>query len=745
MDMIKTGKLNKYFNKNRKNEIHVINDIEVSLPDKGLVVLLGPSGSGKTTLLNVLGGLDKVKGEIMFNDIKIDKYKVSKWDEIRNQHIGYIFQNYLLLEQLSVYENIRLTLNMVGITDKDEIDKRITYLLEAVGLKNYKKRKAGMLSGGQQQRVAIARALAKNPQVIIADEPTGNLDSKNTIEVMNIIKKIAETKLVLLVTHERELATAYATRIIELQDGKIVDDSASSGLGNLYRVRQDTDIYLKDLHRHELNDGLLNVDLYSDQEDIQALNLKLVLNNGTLYVDFGNQKFKKIQLLDQNNEVKLIDAHYEDEQEVQEVHSFDYESIIDETKKKKNQPVISLKHSFRLAFSKIINQTKRKRLLFIGFLISGLILSFISASLYAAFDAAEENYMSRPVNMVLVTVKDGYRATYSQIDGATGLTYMVPRPEQHQIQISVPYFDQFNLNYGKDDQIYLYPHFDLENVGTSIIYGRNIENTNEVLLDVSVLKQINHEYSSSIYKMLGINSMKEITGRTMMFYGKEFTIVGFTERQYGSFTMDQLTYYQTKYWTVFEEQPKYDTVEGYINEEFGNSREFFVHSTDVKQTIAYLKLNTSFEGIEDLTTIERDNFMDERQTLFISLSIFSLIILSVTWVSLFFVMRTSVLDRMGELSVFRALGVRKKDLYKTYLIEVLVITGVTSMIGFFLGIYYITNFNPILIEQGIVRVTFLSTLFTILIVLATNILFGLLPIIMILRKTPSQLMSSYDA
>ena len=158
------------------------------LTEKGLVVLLGPSGSGKTTLLNVLGGLDKVNnGTIQFGDEIIKRYNSRTWDQIRNKDVGYIFQNYNLLTNLTVYDNISLTLNMVGVVDKDEIDKRIDYILENIGMINFRKRRAFQLSGGQQQRVAIARALAKNPKVIIADEPTGNLDSKNTIEIMNII------------------------------------------------------------------------------------------------------------------------------------------------------------------------------------------------------------------------------------------------------------------------------------------------------------------------------------------------------------------------------------------------------------------------------------------------------------------------------------------------------------------------------------------------------------------------------
>ena len=258
--MIKLNKLEKYYNRNRSNEIHVINDINLTLPETGLVVLLGPSGSGKTTLLNVLGGLDKVNGgTITFDDIEINKYKSSVWDEIRNRHVGYIFQNYNLLNSMTVYDNIALTLNMVGITDKGEIDKRIDYILENIGMANYRKRKSSQLSGGQQQRVAIARALAKNPKVIIADEPTGNLDSKNTVDIMNIIKNISKNKLVVLVTHEKEIADFYADRVITLEDGKIISDEINSSMDEL-NLHHDQDIYLKDLNKiSEIKDKSSNL------------------------------------------------------------------------------------------------------------------------------------------------------------------------------------------------------------------------------------------------------------------------------------------------------------------------------------------------------------------------------------------------------------------------------------------------------------------------------------------------------
>ena len=182
--MIKLKGVNKYFNKGKKNQIHVINDTTLELGSKGLVALLGPSGSGKTTMLNAIGGLDKVNsGDIFVDGVKITSKSASKIDEIRNLNIGYIFQDYKLIDNMTVYENVAMVLRMIGIKDEEEIKKRINYILETLGIYRYRNRMADMLSGGERQRVGIARAIAKNPKIIIADEPTGNLDSANSIEI----------------------------------------------------------------------------------------------------------------------------------------------------------------------------------------------------------------------------------------------------------------------------------------------------------------------------------------------------------------------------------------------------------------------------------------------------------------------------------------------------------------------------------------------------------------------------------
>ena len=191
--MITLQNVNKYFNRHKKNQVHVINNISLKLNDTGLVAFLGPSGCGKTTMLNVIGGLDKIKnGKIYIDNKKISSKCSYKVDKIRNISIGYIFQDYKLIDNLSVYDNVALVLTMIGIKDKKEIKKRVEYVLEKVDMARYKNRPAGMLSGGERQRVAVARAIVKDPDIILADEPTGNLDSKNSLEIMKIIKAISK-------------------------------------------------------------------------------------------------------------------------------------------------------------------------------------------------------------------------------------------------------------------------------------------------------------------------------------------------------------------------------------------------------------------------------------------------------------------------------------------------------------------------------------------------------------------------
>ena len=202
-----------------------LDQVSLNLRDNEFVAILGPSGSGKTTLLNIIGGLDRYdSGDLIINGISTKKYKDRDWDSYRNHTIGFVFQSYNLIPHQTILSNVELALTISGI-GKSERRERAKKALEQVGLGEQAHKKPNQLSGGQMQRVAIARALVNDPEILLADEPTGALDSETSVQVMELLKEVARDRLVVMVTHNPELAHEYATRIVNLKDGKIRSDS----------------------------------------------------------------------------------------------------------------------------------------------------------------------------------------------------------------------------------------------------------------------------------------------------------------------------------------------------------------------------------------------------------------------------------------------------------------------------------------------------------------------------------------
>ena len=202
-----------------------LNKVSISFRKCEFASILGPSGSGKTTLLNVIGGLDHYdSGDLIINGISTKKYNDRDWDTYRNHRVGFVFQNYNLITHQTVLSNVELALTLSGV-DKKERKRRAEEALIKVGLKDHMKKRPSQLSGGQMQRVAIARALVNDPEIVLADEPTGALDTTTSKQVMDILKEVAKDRLVIMVTHNKELAEEYSTRIIRLQDGEVIDDS----------------------------------------------------------------------------------------------------------------------------------------------------------------------------------------------------------------------------------------------------------------------------------------------------------------------------------------------------------------------------------------------------------------------------------------------------------------------------------------------------------------------------------------
>ena len=304
--MLKIKNLDKHYSRGRQNAVHAVNNISLELPSRGMVAIFGKSGCGKTTLLNILGGLDKAdRGEVLLDNKKITPDE----SDIRNIDIGYIFQNYNLRKNTTVYDNIASALYLCGVTDEDEIEKRVMAALSDVDMEKYRNRLPDALSGGQQQRVAIARAIVKNPRVILADEPTGNLDEQNTLMVMDLLRSIANNRLVILVTHEQSLVDLYCDKVIEIMDGSVIAERENI-ITDGYTGKAKNDVYLGDMKNSVIDGEGIEVQLFGEDGEMPT-SITLISHNGTIYIKADTSR--KVKLLDNSAEIKVHPGKYENE------------------------------------------------------------------------------------------------------------------------------------------------------------------------------------------------------------------------------------------------------------------------------------------------------------------------------------------------------------------------------------------------------------------------------------------------
>ena len=375
--MITIKNLHKFYNKGKNNEIHVINDVNLEFAERGMTAIFGRSGCGKTTLLNAIGGLDSfASGSLLIdgNDIR------NNTDRIRNEYIGYVFQNYNLNPNESCFDNVADALRLCGVTDPSEIERRVNAALKNVGMEKYKKRTPDTLSGGQQQRIAIARAIVKNPRVILADEPTGNLDEANTVMIMDLLKAISEDHLVIIVTHEENLVNYYCDTVIELSDGKVekvkTNDSASG-----FFAKDKNDIYLGEFERSESRSDSAVIEYYGEKPE-NPIKIRIVNNGGRIYLELGGEN---VQIIDSTSEIRLKDGVYKEREKKNSASENVDMSSLPPLKAKKCGKLFNFKSSLISALK--VNFAKKKK----GKLILVLcmcLFSFVFVSMSAVFGTA---------------------------------------------------------------------------------------------------------------------------------------------------------------------------------------------------------------------------------------------------------------------------------------------------------------------------------------------------------------------
>lgn len=752
--MIKLENVNKYFNKRKKNEIHVINNINLALGDNGLVALLGPSGSGKTTLLNAIGGLDKVgKGKIYINDKKITSKSAYKVDEIRNINIGYIFQDYKLIDDMSVFDNIALVLKMIGIKDKKEIKTRVDYVLNSVNMYRYRNRPAAMLSGGERQRVGIARAIVKDPDIIIADEPTGNLDSKNTIQIMNIIKSISKERLVILVTHETELARFYASRIVEIQDGTIKKDYENGEIDELdYGL--ENKIFLKDFNQHEeIKKENIELNYYSNNNE--KLKINLIIRNGNIYIQSENKE--KIEVVDNNSNVEIVDEHYKKiDKNVYKEYSFDFDKAINKNIKKKYSSILNPVTLVMKGFNKVFGFSILKKLLLVGFLISSMFTMYSISTTVATMTVKDTNFVKVNRNYLQIMSQDIKIEDYLAYEKYDGVKYLLPGTSE--VCFNIKYEDYYQTTRMVDN-------IEGSLTGKSlikekdIIYGRMIKDKKEVIIDkASIDKMFNSNYA----KMAGIFKVEDMLGRKIYVKNmEEFEIVGITDLQSPSIYVDESV--MINIIANSEESSEQFNIYGFssvvtedLNEEDNVETEESVNLADLIEKYSVItvastekeKILTEFRdkniNIEDSYEYSKQEYLKAKKETMTNNMIVSGIMLGISLIEIYLMTRSSFLSRIKEVGIYRAIGVKKIDIYKMFIGEIVAITTIASLPGIILMAYILKVLSTISYMSNYFIINFATVGGTIIFVYLFNILVGLLPVFHVIRKRPAEILSRHD-
>lgn len=798
--MVEIKKVTKIFKKGLGNKIKAINKTTLNLEDTGLVALLGPSGCGKTTLLNAMGGLDKInRGKILINNKNVASKFSFYSDRIRNKEIGYIFQDYKLLENLSVYDNVSIVLKMQGVRNKKEIKEKVEYVLEKVGMIRYKRRPAAMLSGGEKQRVAIARAIVKNPRVLLCDEPTGNLDSKNSLEVMKIIKSISKDRLVVLVTHEQSLAKFYADRIITIKDGVVQEDYKNDHQDDLdYQI--DSVFYLKDMNHKSLNNTEDNVNLYS--YDTEKLNVNIVLKNNNIYIESIDGK--NIEVVDDSSSISFVNDNYKSigKDEILKYH-FDTEKL----EKKKKIRYSSITNYFKIlvdGFNKIFDYPLMKKLLLIGFFASGGILMASASLIMATKQIDEKDYIKINKNYVSVTTKKINNTEINKFNEYEETIFTLPGDSNVTLSLPLNFYYQTRI-YTVDITASIAPSEDLKE--EDLLIGTLPVNKNEIVLDVLALDRLEIDYKNR-FKNAGIKNYDELLGLKIMSTNNEYKIVGISRttnpsffvrsedinkllisnlnfknendlRSYteynGRYTLKEGRLPVNDYEIIVNIDYKYEyklnttinqkvndkklVVVGYYYSPYDET--FFLCNDNTLYYDFLLEQNNISIYTKDINSLQaklldagynanipietaRDKFVKSKKEASKTIITTALILICISLIEIIFMIRSSFLSRVKEVGIYRAIGTKKTDIYKMFAGEIIAITTLTNLPAILFVGYAVNKLSESLYFEDMLYFSIPLMIFVIIFNYIFNLIIGLMPVFNTTRKKPAAILSRYD-
>lgn len=847
--MLEIKNAKKYYNRGKLNEVRAVNNTTIKFPDKGLVTLLGQSGSGKSTLLFTLSGMEALDiGEVSVKDKLIKRYSDKKWSDVRNQDIGYVFQMFNLFENMTVFENIKIVLDLIGIKDVKEVHKRVDIALESVMMRNFKDRRVSTLSGGQQQRVGIARALAKNPKIIIADEPTGNLDSKNSADVLDLLAKIAENSLVVLVTHDIDLAKAYSNRIIYIADGEVVNDVENTP--ESFTFKEDNVLYLKDYEKDEVtNSSNVSVMTYKLEHerkmDSGNLDLKLIYKKDSLYLSAENNTRHKIRFIDNDSDITLKDAHFEEVE--REVNKIDFSTFSEASNKIGN--LFTFIKEFKGTLFDIFKAFKSKSFKYIPLLFAGVLIGASVSYLDSTQNKNEINYMSRDQEYVEVVSNDALRLDeISKIENLDSVNYFNPLEE-----VKISFNDKLTTITTNN-----YTPFNVRVSGISTLdssmrcLADNIDINNiardKIIIDQMLIDKM-EMYPKSPFKRIAGYDCSSIIGSTISFkYGElEYEIVGVRNRTAPQVYINESEFYflslnirnaqeledenlknsneysytsmqyfnegeyeslngisirrdsqaifpykfKTKYgWEIgdvyngytiinfylpiTEEHRKSETPIIIISEEklknifyyypqvSGNTQILKYLGDKVEDNLYYYYFNTNnYEtAIKEIDNLNIDRgygvgpkltsnhlYQKEKENfspMSIEIYLFMVVSLAIGIGTFYLLIRSDLMAKIRQISIYKALGVRNSAIYYRYIFRTITLTILLTLPPFIIGLIVTYNLQASITNSIVFNYSYLFMIMGIIFVFIINIFFTLLPVRGILKYSPAELIKHYD-
>ena len=688
-----------------------LKDVDVKFRTEEFVAILGPSGSGKTTLLNIIGGLDRYdSGDLIINGKSTKKFKDSNWDSYRNNCIGFIFQSYNLISHISILENVEMSTILSGYSKKRRRKMSID-ALEKVGLKDHIHKKPNQLSGGQMQRVAIARALVNNPDIILADEPTGALDTKTSKQIMDLIKEVAKDKLVIMVTHNPDLAKEYANRIIEFKDGEIISDSSpvkdDENKNDKFKIKKTSMNYLSAIslsfNNLKTKKGRTFITSFASSIGIIGIALILSLSNGfKLKID----DFEKDTLA----QMPLIISEQTMDLNSMKNMAKEKDNLEEYSNKKKIYPQKTMEANVH------INKITKEYLDIIenidNDLIGGLSYTRITGLNIFTKQNDEVKAVEKELFSSLPSNKDGTSSTVmtdnfeiiygSESTNKEDLFLLVDsknRINEKVLEI-LGYKDKKEINFddiiGKEFKIVLNDDYYNENNGFFTINND--------------LNDLYNKENNITVKIKGIirgkkdNMFGEMSG-TGIFYNKslmDYIIDKNKESEIVKVQSDKN--YNVLTMTQFEKDEDKENMISFLG---GNSipkaiqiypKDFESKDKIIKELDKYNKSKSKEDKIlyldqSELMTSLTGNIMDAITIVLIAFSSISLIVSSIM---VGIITYTSVLERTKEIGILRSLGARKKDITRVFNAETLIIGLCSGVLGILIARLLIIPTNIII-------------------------------------------------